>query len=531
MRLGKQRVVIVTLDRRERESLERQVRAAGLEPVVFHDSLDLRRDTPERIRFVVVSAALAELVGRLPAHLPTAPDGSQPLILLLPPAGGAPLFPATRGGEGGDGAGESGAAAWSEPERRETAPGASGAPRQRRQTLPPGASRDLLLSGAAREAMLQQQEIIHGLRRSLARLARTQLELQHRLGLPDNEGTAALRDIAINGTGDTGALRVDGARQDRATTGERDGVAAGDAAGGAASHAGRAPSTTPHAAFPAVDATGAEHGDGPPPDTGVRRVAPDGSSASIAGAPAAPAAAPPRRLTASTDAVAIGPWRPDEVPVIPGLVDDEGDALRRDRGAGVQSTPGAAPASSATGGPSPLVWVAAALFLVIAVTLLVIDGRRQPGPAAPAASAGQDGEGLAIVAARERAAGSASHAREVAGELDERRAGARARCFEAVGEGAFEAGLVACTLAAPGDAEVNRLLGESLFQLERSEEALRALGVAVELEPDEPEGWLMLGDARSALGDVDGARLAWSRYLELSPDGEYAERLREMMGQ
>jgi Flp pilus assembly protein TadD len=68
-------------------------------------------------------------------------------------------------------------------------------------------------------------------------------------------------------------------------------------------------------------------------------------------------------------------------------------------------------------------------------------------------------------------------------------------------------------------------LAWALFKLDRPEEALREIELAV--KDAEPDGELFehLGDIRQRVGDRDGARTAWQRAAEAyARDGEEAKR-------
>jgi len=56
--------------------------------------------------------------------------------------------------------------------------------------------------------------------------------------------------------------------------------------------------------------------------------------------------------------------------------------------------------------------------------------------------------------------------------------------------------------------------------------AVSALNRATSVDPQNAEAFLQLGVAERGVGNVQGATMAWNRYLDLSPDGEMAETVR-----
>lgn len=53
---------------------------------------------------------------------------------------------------------------------------------------------------------------------------------------------------------------------------------------------------------------------------------------------------------------------------------------------------------------------------------------------------------------------------------------------------------------------------------------------AVKWDPTSAEAWLNLGDAREKLKDAAGAKEAWAKYLEISPDAKNAAAVRKKLG-
>ncbi len=59
--------------------------------------------------------------------------------------------------------------------------------------------------------------------------------------------------------------------------------------------------------------------------------------------------------------------------------------------------------------------------------------------------------------------------------------------------------------------------------------AATVLNKATSVDPDNPDVYLKLGTAQNNLGRTEAALLAWQKYLQLAPDGEYAEIIREQV--
>lgn len=61
------------------------------------------------------------------------------------------------------------------------------------------------------------------------------------------------------------------------------------------------------------------------------------------------------------------------------------------------------------------------------------------------------------------------------------------------------------------------------------EAAVEVLNKATTVDPDNPDIFLKLGIAQQQLGNKEGAVLAWQKYLDLDPDGDMADVVREQI--
>jgi predicted Zn-dependent protease len=59
--------------------------------------------------------------------------------------------------------------------------------------------------------------------------------------------------------------------------------------------------------------------------------------------------------------------------------------------------------------------------------------------------------------------------------------------------------------------------------------AATVLNKATSVDPNNPDVYLKLGTAQNNLGNTEAAVLAWQTYLQLAPDGEYADIVREQV--
>ncbi|NLV71332.1 MAG: tetratricopeptide repeat protein [Actinobacteria bacterium] len=66
-------------------------------------------------------------------------------------------------------------------------------------------------------------------------------------------------------------------------------------------------------------------------------------------------------------------------------------------------------------------------------------------------------------------------------------------------------------------------------EFNNNQAAIAVLNKAASVDPANPEVFLKLGIAQQSLGDKSAAVLAWQKYLELDPDGDMAEVVREQL--
>jgi tetratricopeptide (TPR) repeat protein len=75
-------------------------------------------------------------------------------------------------------------------------------------------------------------------------------------------------------------------------------------------------------------------------------------------------------------------------------------------------------------------------------------------------------------------------------------------------------------------------LGTMYFRSGQAERAVKAYEEAIAKDPRHRNAWMNLGIVkREGLGDQAGARQAWERFLEISPTGPDAERVRTWLTQ
>jgi len=87
-------------------------------------------------------------------------------------------------------------------------------------------------------------------------------------------------------------------------------------------------------------------------------------------------------------------------------------------------------------------------------------------------------------------------------------------------------------LLATGSNDVNTYnnLGITLYNLGRSDEALRTLNEGVAVDPSYQRIWLTLGFVNSQLGNTGQARLALATAVEMGADTEVGQSATEMLG-
>jgi tetratricopeptide (TPR) repeat protein len=90
----------------------------------------------------------------------------------------------------------------------------------------------------------------------------------------------------------------------------------------------------------------------------------------------------------------------------------------------------------------------------------------------------------------------------------------------------------ACTAARDANAEsadAHALLAHALFNRNKKREALTSAERAAKLNPKLAQMYVIIGGVRQEDGDLEEARRAYERYLELEPKGSYAAELKAII--
>lgn len=66
-------------------------------------------------------------------------------------------------------------------------------------------------------------------------------------------------------------------------------------------------------------------------------------------------------------------------------------------------------------------------------------------------------------------------------------------------------------------------------EMEDHQSAVTVLNKATSVDPNNPEVFLRLGMAQNRLGNTEAAILAWQKYLQLAPDGDVADVVRQQI--
>jgi tetratricopeptide (TPR) repeat protein len=74
-------------------------------------------------------------------------------------------------------------------------------------------------------------------------------------------------------------------------------------------------------------------------------------------------------------------------------------------------------------------------------------------------------------------------------------------------------------------------VGNYYFKKGSYKAAARRFDEAVKWDPNSAEGWCKLGEAQAKLGDSKAAREAWTKCLDVEPDGKYAETAKKRLNQ
>jgi sulfatase modifying factor 1 len=85
--------------------------------------------------------------------------------------------------------------------------------------------------------------------------------------------------------------------------------------------------------------------------------------------------------------------------------------------------------------------------------------------------------------------------------------------------------------ASPKQIEAKEAAAVEAYQKKRFDDAARLFKELVDLNPRSAEAWHFLGQSLAKSGDVDGARKAYERFLEIEPRGDLADHTRRLMAE
>jgi tetratricopeptide (TPR) repeat protein len=110
---------------------------------------------------------------------------------------------------------------------------------------------------------------------------------------------------------------------------------------------------------------------------------------------------------------------------------------------------------------------------------------------------------------------------------------ARATCQQLLRRGKFSDINAICgrAFAAAPDASLAVQIARNALERERYTDAQAWATKAIEVDAQLGEAFLTLGGAEQGLGHAGLARTAYKRYLELEPDGPFAEDVRALINQ
>ncbi len=83
--------------------------------------------------------------------------------------------------------------------------------------------------------------------------------------------------------------------------------------------------------------------------------------------------------------------------------------------------------------------------------------------------------------------------------------------------------------AVPNDDKSWALLGQVYIEMERNDDALKALQRALAINPRNADAYLNLGGLYDVTGDTRRANEAYERYLKLEPNGKFARDIRSLL--
>ncbi len=107
-----------------------------------------------------------------------------------------------------------------------------------------------------------------------------------------------------------------------------------------------------------------------------------------------------------------------------------------------------------------------------------------------------------------------------------------AKCRAAHGKAKYQAVLSTCgpvAAADPNSAEVALMLAHAEFERGRAVQALDWAKKVVVLDPAQADAYVYMGGAEQVAGRLKAARDAYRKYLELAPEGRYADDLRVIL--
>jgi tetratricopeptide (TPR) repeat protein len=82
---------------------------------------------------------------------------------------------------------------------------------------------------------------------------------------------------------------------------------------------------------------------------------------------------------------------------------------------------------------------------------------------------------------------------------------------------------------ATGNATVLLAYAQTLMELDRGAEALRAAEKCAAIAPNNARAWLIIGSVKQDKGDLAGAKAAYAEYIKLAPTDRYAEDVRRVI--
>jgi predicted TPR repeat methyltransferase len=72
-------------------------------------------------------------------------------------------------------------------------------------------------------------------------------------------------------------------------------------------------------------------------------------------------------------------------------------------------------------------------------------------------------------------------------------------------------------------------VGNYYFKKGSYKAAARRFEESVKWDPNSAEGWYKLGESQAKLGDEKAAREAWTKCLEIEPDGKFASQAKKRL--